>query len=588
MTGIALALVLALAQPAKQPAKQPAESRTGGVIFVHPDGAGAATWEAARNLYVGPDADLNWDRLPQIALYRGHLADSLVATSNAGATIHAYGIKVEGTAFGRDRAGGVEPADAAGASLSVAKRAVAAGIPVGLVQSGSAIEPGTAAFLASVGKRADYEDITAALVESGADVLLSGGEEWFLPKGAGGVHGPGLRTDGRDLIAEARELGYALVRTREELLNVPADATRVLGLFAQQDTFNDESEEELAKADLPNYDPAAPTLAEMTDVALRVLGGGEGRPFLLVVEEEGTDNFGNKNNANATLEAVKRADEAIGVAMQYVGEHPDTLLLTTADSDGGGLRTAPVGTRDGEVPAELPRRDWSGAALDGTTGTGGPPFLAAPDASGRRLPFGVVWSSGGDGRRRRAGPRRGPQRRANPRLDGQHRGQPTHPRHAVRRGGRAVRHLGVDYGTRRLGLAISDAGGTFVNPLEVAEVTTPEVAANRVAEVARREDVAVVVIGLPINMDGTEGPSAASVRGWAAGLRPKLPAGAKIVLVDERLTSYDAEQQLVSRKRGGERITRRGKKKRLDALAAAVILRGYLDGELAALPEAVD
>lgn len=145
-----------------------------------------------------------------------------------------------------------------------------------------------------------------------------------------------------------------------------------------------------------------------------------------------------------------------------------------------------------------------------------------------------------------------------------------------------LRHLGIDYGTRRLGLALSDEGGTFVSPLEVAEIQTPQQAADRVVAVAKAEGAAVLVVGLPLNMDETEGPSAKAVRQWAAGVRQR--AGLPLVLVDERLSSFEAEQSLISRKRGGEKMTRRGKKKRLDAVAAGVILRGYLDGSLPPLP----
>lgn len=51
---------------------------TGSVIFIHPDGASAATWTAARALYVGPDNNLNWDLLPAVGVYRGHMNDSLM------------------------------------------------------------------------------------------------------------------------------------------------------------------------------------------------------------------------------------------------------------------------------------------------------------------------------------------------------------------------------------------------------------------------------------------------------------------------------------------------------------------------------
>ena len=141
-----------------------------------------------------------------------------------------------------------------------------------------------------------------------------------------------------------------------------------------------------------------------------------------------------------------------------------------------------------------------------------------------------------------------------------------------------MRHLGVDYGTRRVGLALSDAGGTFASPLEVAQVTTPAVARDRAAAVAKSEDVAVIVVGLPLNMDGSEGQAARAVREWAGEVAAMT--GAAVVFVDERLSSFDAEQGLIQRQRAGEKMTRKGKKKRLDAVVAAALLQAYLDGTL--------
>ncbi|MBY0458962.1 MAG: hypothetical protein K2V38_16620, partial [Gemmataceae bacterium] len=74
----------------------------GSVIFLHPDGSGANMWQAARLVIAGPDGQMNWDQLPTMALYRGHLSDALAATSNAGGTIHAFGVKVRGASFGND------------------------------------------------------------------------------------------------------------------------------------------------------------------------------------------------------------------------------------------------------------------------------------------------------------------------------------------------------------------------------------------------------------------------------------------------------------------------------------------------------
>ena len=365
-------------------------STTGSVIFIHPDGSSASHWAAARNLYHGPDGDLHWDKLPAVAVYRGHIGDRLTATSNAGATVHAYGIKVPANAYGLNA--GRAMVDDQGRSLSVMHQAMAAGLPVGVVNSGTSTEPGTGCFLVSVPSRSQHEDIAQRLVESGADVILGGGEQWFVPESADGRHGPGKRTDGVDLIQRARELGFHVVLTRYELAALPADAAKVLGLFAANHTFNDKTEEALMEKMLPAYQRQAPTVAEMTQAALGVLSR-KGKPFLLVVEEEGSDNFGNVNNAAGTLEALRRADEAIGVARRFVAEHPGTLLITAADSDAGGMKLIGLKSKDGQPPEKVPPRDVNGAPLDGQFGTGTTPFIAAPDRFGQSLPFAIAWAT---------------------------------------------------------------------------------------------------------------------------------------------------------------------------------------------------
>ena len=77
-------------------------AKTGNVIFIHPDGTALAGWNAIRVLYYGPDGELNWDRLSNIGLYQGHTKTTLTSSSEAGATTHAYGVKVELLSYGMD------------------------------------------------------------------------------------------------------------------------------------------------------------------------------------------------------------------------------------------------------------------------------------------------------------------------------------------------------------------------------------------------------------------------------------------------------------------------------------------------------
>lgn len=144
-----------------------------------------------------------------------------------------------------------------------------------------------------------------------------------------------------------------------------------------------------------------------------------------------------------------------------------------------------------------------------------------------------------------------------------------------------MRTLAVDLGARRVGLALSDQGGTLATPYDVLNVTSSQQAAELVGAVILKEGVCRLLVGLPLNMDGTLGPQARGTMAWASGVSElaRIP----LTFVDERLTSFDAEQRLIERKRGGEKITRARKKEKLDALVAASFLQEFLDGKLPAI-----
>jgi putative Holliday junction resolvase len=141
-----------------------------------------------------------------------------------------------------------------------------------------------------------------------------------------------------------------------------------------------------------------------------------------------------------------------------------------------------------------------------------------------------------------------------------------------------MRSLAIDLGTRRVGLALSDEGGRFATPYDVLQVTSPEDAWAQVLDVVRKEGVQRLVVGLPLNMDDSFGPAARSAVAW--GSRLAVESRLSLVFVDERLSSFSAEQGLIERKRGGEKITRGKRKQMLDALAATQFLQEFLDGKL--------
>jgi len=366
------------------------------VIFFHPDGYGLSHWDALRILVAGPDGRINWDRLPHMAPYTGHMTDSLTGTSHGGATVHAYGVKVLRDSFGLD--GTAEITALSGNRMSIMEEAIKAGFATALIQTGSLTEPGTAAFVASVAARGDHPEIARQVIESGVDVIFGGAEAALLPTGVRGRHGDGRRADGLNLITRAQQLGYTVVYTRDELLALPRTVTRVLGVFANEHMFNDRTEEELRTARLPLYVPTAPTIAEMSAVALDILSRSpkaQRTGFFIVAEEEGTDNFPNRANAPGSFEAGRRADAAFGVFVDFVDRNPNTLLITAADSNAGNKNL--IDTAGGPVGDAIfnsgPDGQLVRAPLDGVDGAGSAAFVAAPDRNGNRRSFAVAWAT---------------------------------------------------------------------------------------------------------------------------------------------------------------------------------------------------
>lgn len=135
--------------------------------------------------------------------------------------------------------------------------------------------------------------------------------------------------------------------------------------------------------------------------------------------------------------------------------------------------------------------------------------------------------------------------------------------------------LGVDWGRRRVGVAVSDELGLLAHPLTTIEGASLDGVVDQLAALARDRRADTVVLGVPRNMDGTEGGSAtaAALLGRRLGER-----GLRVDYVDERLTTIEAEERL----RAGGRSSR-ARRERRDQAAAAVILQSYLDARRRAL-----
>ena len=135
------------------------------------------------------------------------------------------------------------------------------------------------------------------------------------------------------------------------------------------------------------------------------------------------------------------------------------------------------------------------------------------------------------------------------------------------------RKIGLNVGDVRIGVAVSDLMGICANPRETytRKKEDPAADADYFAEYAKREDADAFVMGLPRNMDGSEGPRAELTREFGSLLEER--SGLPVVYVDERLTTVSAERLLIEAD-----VRREKRKKVVDKIAAAIILQSYLDG----------
>jgi len=131
-----------------------------------------------------------------------------------------------------------------------------------------------------------------------------------------------------------------------------------------------------------------------------------------------------------------------------------------------------------------------------------------------------------------------------------------------------MRYLAIDYGIKRIGLAVCDPSETIVSPLAV--IDGKKDAVEKIAEIVKSECVEAIVLGLPLNMDDTYGSQSRLVYKFADQLKTAIKV--PIHFQDERLSSFAAEEKLTA----GE-FSRKQKKKRLDAVSAAQILESFFE-----------
>jgi putative Holliday junction resolvase len=133
-----------------------------------------------------------------------------------------------------------------------------------------------------------------------------------------------------------------------------------------------------------------------------------------------------------------------------------------------------------------------------------------------------------------------------------------------------LRILAVDPGSKRVGVALSDPTETIAQALATVPAAPEETLPRRLAEIALAHEAQRIIVGLPLRLDGTHGPEAATARRLADAIRheSRLP----VELVDERLTTTAAERALIA---GG--VKRDQRRQSVDRVAATMLLQGHLD-----------
>lgn len=192
------------------------------------------------------------------------------------------------------------------------------GKATGLVTSTRITHATPAGWVARVPHRDHEEEIARQYLEFGPDILLGGGIGPFQA---------GVREDGRDLLAEFRDAGYAVLESRVDLER--ANASRLFGAFTSgMDHLPFEIDRRFQGV-------AGPSLAELTGKALQVLDGAD-RGFVLQVEAGRIDHANHDNDPGSMMWDWVAAEDALHVIVDYVDHNPGTLLISAADHDTGG------------------------------------------------------------------------------------------------------------------------------------------------------------------------------------------------------------------------------------------------------------
>ena len=308
------------------------------------DGMGINQIDLARIEYYGASGRLHMERMPFTALLRTHSANHLITDSAAAATAYAIGVKTANKMIA------MTPDLLARRTIMEAARD--RGMATGLITTTRLSDATPAAFAAHVAHRSEQSEIALQMAASRINVLV-GDLAYFFPQS----DPRSLRQDDIDVIDIARRNGYVFVETEAEWSK--ATASHVLANFSNNPLDGEHGE--------PQVDTLS--LAQLTRKAIELLEQ-DNDGFFLLVEEEGIDTGGHRNEYRYMLEHLKNLDDAVGVGLQYALRKSNTLVLVLSDHETGGLTFSKEKRVDNDYVAE-----WSTA---GHTGQSVPLFAFGP------------------------------------------------------------------------------------------------------------------------------------------------------------------------------------------------------------------
>lgn len=326
---VAIALLAVLAVTSCSSAKD--DPQVKNVIYLIGDGMG---FGAVTSLLLAEDSVTGFEQAPVIGLNETCSANNYVTDSPAGGTALAAGVRTKNGYCGLDPEGN--------RLTTILHKAQAMGKKTGIVVNTTLTEATPAAFYAGVTSRRMTYEIAEQFTECGVDVAIGSGLDHFIS-----------RPDSLDLTATLIDKGYDVYLNWSAVLNTPSD--KFIGILPMADVHRQESGRKEAGAaaghevclaarlasaseDAGASDLSEPTvyLQKASAKALDVLSRNSDNGYFLMIESALIDGYGHNNDSEGMIAEMKEFDALLRQLVAYVDQHPETLLVVTADHETGG------------------------------------------------------------------------------------------------------------------------------------------------------------------------------------------------------------------------------------------------------------